>query len=165
MRQVLFMNGLLRNSEAVRSVSHPSQPASARISRCCAKRPSWKERCLNWYCAGASSVCASSVFVSGSPPSSLFRCSQSVRPSVLILSTNNACATWIAENSRRPASWFDTATCRSIVSPNARARSPRSIFRFALTSIITVSTSFLGIASSMRLSSVRCTSGLAASRR
>ena len=165
MRHVLFMNGLLRNSAAVRSVSHVSQPASALSKRSCAKRPSWKERCLNWYCAGASSVCASSVFVSGSPASSLFRCIHSVNPSVFTWSTSSAVATWTAENSRRPASWLDTATCRSIVSPSICARFPSSIFRFALTSIMTVSTSFLGIESSIRLSSVRCTSGFAASRR
>ena len=81
MRHVLFMKGLLRNAAADSSVSHPSHPSSACMSRCCAKRPSWKERCLNWYCAGATSVCASRVFVSGKPASSLFRCSHRVMPS------------------------------------------------------------------------------------
>ena len=74
MRHVLFMYRLLRNSEAVLSLIQPCQPAPAggarpvtRMSRCSAYRPSWKERCLNWYCAGALSDCFASVAQRATP--------------------------------------------------------------------------------------------------
>eukprot|EP00966_Prymnesium_polylepis_P181144 4195816-Prymnesium_polylepis.1 len=121
------MKLLLRNSAASVSVAQPGHPRSASAIRCRANRPSWNERCLNWYCAGESSVCASSVLMSGRSASSLARCSHSVNPSDTGCSRVSDVATSGALKTRRPASWLETAMERSMVRPMA-SRIPPVMF-------------------------------------
>ena len=83
------MNGSLRNLDASSSEAQPVQPSADMMSRYCANSPSWNERCLNWYCAAEVSVCASSVFVSGIPASSLSKCSHMVNASALGISRSS----------------------------------------------------------------------------
>ena len=68
MRHVLFMYALFKKAAATTSLSQPFHEGSSTTERrCSANKPSWKERCLNWYTAGSASVGGSSILMSATP--------------------------------------------------------------------------------------------------